>query len=278
MNAKNIFRFSTVGIVTVVVLFATFSLISKPTSPVNGNNVFNLQLPPFVGVANAQGAGPQAVANFLDDEAGISAYFSTTAPIDLALVRPAFRTIEAQTPDYIIGSVAIADNPQSEDVHVYVHKDGWLLAYYLKTEPIGKMFDWRHYISGTVATKLDKALATVAGLIGVTSFTPTYYDFLYPNANRLTLIAQDTNSGNQFQVNLPSSFTYYQRSWSFANIDCGGSWNLDGVQIYRANTANELVQGTLSPAQLTANTFHTVTLLRDCSRVWGGLALVYRIP
>jgi hypothetical protein len=278
MNAKNIFRLSLVSIAAIVVLLATFSLISRPTPFSEGRNDFNLQLPPFVDVANAQGVGPQAVASFLDNEAGISAYFSTTAPIDLAMVQPAFRTIETQTPDYIIGSVAIADNPQSEDVHVYVHKDGWLLAYYLKTEPVGKIFDWRHYASGTVATKLDKALATVAGLIGVTTFNPTYYDFLYPNANHLILIAQDTNSGTQFQVNLPGSFTYYERSWSFANQDCGGSWNLDSVRIYRANTANELVWGTLSVTQLTANTFHTVTVLVDCHRAWGGLALVYRVP
>ncbi len=277
MNAKRVFRLLLVSGVTVMVLLATFSLVSKPTSPANGNNVLNLR-PPFVGVANAQGTGPQVITSFLDSEAGVSAYFSTTGPIDLAMVQPAFRTIELQTPDYIIGSVPIADYPESEDVHVYVHKDGWLLAYYLKTEPVGKIFDWRHYSSGTVATKLDRALATVAGLIGVTTFNPTYYDFLYPNANHLMLIAQDTNSGTQFQVNLPSSFTYYERSWSFGNRGCGGSWNLDSVQIYRANIAYVLVQGTLSPAQLMANTFHTVTVLVDCERAWGGLALVYRIP
>jgi hypothetical protein len=286
MNTKNIFRLSLVSVTSVVVLLVTFGLISRPTSPAKGNSVFNLQLPPFVGVANAEGAGPQAVANFLDDEAGISAYFSTTTPIDLASVRPAFRTIEVQTADYIIGSVAIADYPESEDVHVYVHTNGWLLAYYLKADPAAKIFDWRRYIiSATIPTKLEKALSSVVSLVGVTSFNVTFYDFRYPNANRLMLIAEDDANGNNFQVNVPGSFTYYERSWSLgSNTSCGypcnGSATLDfdGTQIGQQACGFQTSQGLLTAVQLTANTFHTVTVVPACGTGWGGLGLTYRVP
>jgi hypothetical protein len=286
MNAKNIFRFSLVSVATIVVLLATFSLVGKPTPPANDKNVFDLRLPPFVDVANAQGAGPQAIASFLDTEAGISAYFSTTAPIDLALVQPAFRTIEAQTPDYIIGSVAIPDYPESEDVHVYVRTNGWLLAYYLKADPVAKIFDWQRYIiSATIPTKLEKALSSVVSLIGVTSFNATFYDFRYPNANRLMLIAEDTANGNDFQVNVPSTFTYYERSWSLgSNTSCGypcnGSAKLDfdNTQIGQQACDFQTSQGLLTVGQLTANIFHTVTVKADCGAAWGGLGLAYRIP
>jgi hypothetical protein len=287
MNAKNVFRFSLISVATIVVLLATFGLIGKPAPISNSNNVFNLQLPPFVDVVNAQEAGPQAIASFLDDEAGISAYFSTTAPIDLALVRPAFRTIEVQTADYIIGSVAIADYPESEDVHVYVHTDGWLLAYYLKADPTAKIFDWRRYvISATIPTKLEKALSSVVSLVGVTSFNATFYDFRYPNANRLMLIAEDSASSDNFQVNVPGSFAYYERSWSLGSSltffsGCSASWNLDSSQIHSTGSCGfDTSQGFLTPAQLTANTFHTVTVSIGAGygTAWGGLALDYRVP
>ncbi len=271
--------------VVAAVLLAAFSLVSVLGSTTSANNVYSLRAPSFVGVANAQGAGPQAIASFLDSEAGISAYFSTTGPIDLQAVKAAFRTIEVQTSDYIIGSVAVPDYPESEDVHVYVHKNGWFLAYYLKADPTGKIFDWRRYTTSAISTKLEKALSTVSVLIGITSFTPTFYDFRYPNASTLMLIAEDTNSGNEFQVNLPGTFTYYERSWSLASSMSSWAcsplarWMLDSMEIARQQQDGYATsQGGLTAAQLTANTFHTVTIPVQCGSAWGGLALTYRVP
>jgi hypothetical protein len=287
MDTKIIRLLLVVGVATVALL-VTFGLVSQADTPAKGNNVFSLKAPPFVEVASAEGAGPQAIASFLDDEAGISAYFSTTGPIDLQATRAAFRTIEVQTSDYIIGSVAVTDYPESEDVHVYVHKDGWFLAYYLKADPTGKIFDWRRYTTSAIPTKFEKALSLVAGQAGVPIPVATFYDFRYPNATHLMLIAEDINNGNQFQVNLPSTFTYYDRSWSLGIVGtwmCYGSatWDLDGVTIQtHSGVCSDswfTSQGTLTAAQLTVSTFHTVTVeYGSNTNAWGGLALTYKVP
>ena len=277
MNTKSIRTLLLAGIVAAALL-AVLGLVGESNLTASANNVISLHAPSFVGLARAQGEGPQAVASFLDGEAGMSAYFSTTGPIDLQAVQAAFRTTEVITDNYIIGSVAVPDYPESEDVHVYVHKDGWFLAYYLKADPTGKIFDWRRYTTDAIPTKLEKVLTIVASQAGVPIPTATFYDFRYPNATRLMLIAEDTANGNQFQVNVPGTFAFYERSWSLA---CGGggwaAWNLDGVDIYVNSGGFQTSQGTLTAAQLTVGTFHTVTV-RTADVARGGLALSYRVP
>ncbi len=166
-----------------------------------------LKAPAFVGVASAQG-GQQSIGSFLDNEAGISAYFNAGGPVDLDMAKAAFRTIEVQTADYIIGSVPVPDCPESADAHVYVHRNGWFLAYYLKADPVGKIFDWHRYTGTTVPTKLEKVLAVVAGLAGAPISASTYYDFRYPNATHLMLIVEDTAKGISEEL-LPKAFTTF---------------------------------------------------------------------
>ena len=75
-----------------------------------GNGVIALVTPPFIRVA---GAGPVDVAaqragtTFLKEEAGISAYTNVGEAIDIEKVKTAFRTIEYETSEYIIGSVPL---------------------------------------------------------------------------------------------------------------------------------------------------------------------------
>ena len=77
--------------------------------------------------------------SFLEDEAGISAYMNAGQNIDLNLAKKAYRTIEEETEQYIIGSVKLTGYSETEDVHAYVHKDGWIVTYYLKDEPSAKI-------------------------------------------------------------------------------------------------------------------------------------------
>lgn len=54
--------------------------------------------------------------------------------------------------------MAVPDYPESEDVHVYVHRDGWFLAYYLVADPAGKIVNWRLYHNtgrNNLSTKLE---------------------------------------------------------------------------------------------------------------------------
>ena len=98
----------------------------------DNNRVITLAPPSFLLTADAEG---KAINSFLEDEAGISVYFKAPTTINLSLARKKYRTIEVETPDYIIGSVPVGNNPESEDVHVYTNRNGWMVAYYLAPEP-----------------------------------------------------------------------------------------------------------------------------------------------
>lgn len=266
--------------VVAVVLLLTFGLVNEPTVPANGNNVFSLQPPPFIGIARAETASG---ASSIEDEAGISAYFLASTAINLADVRDVFRTIETETADYIIGSVPVANYPESEDVHVYVHRDGWILAYYLAADLVGKIFDWRVYHDTgrtNITTKLENTLAVVASEVGAPFSGATYYDFRYPNATKLMLIVEWVYDGtDSCEVNLPGSFAYYERSWSLGSEAGNESrYKLDGVTIYSGSGGWYTREGTLTAAQLLPDQFHTIEIYNSYRHSYGGLALVYRVP
>jgi len=239
-----------------------------------------LQAPSFVSIAKAQDA---AIAATIGEEAGIAAY-TQSSPIVLNSVRNQFRTIEDETADYIVGSVAVKDYPESEDVHIYLHKDGWILAYYLAAEPTGKIFDWLDFeanSSQSITTKLEKVIAAVEGAANVPFTQVSYYDFRNPNATHLTLIAESTEGGctegdNFFDLNIPGSHTVYERSW-FIGGHGGAKFYLNNTEISKSGR-DENKQGTLLPSQLMPDRLHHVTINLDgrCSFVHGGLALVYK--
>ena len=249
---------------------------------------FTLAAPPFVQAAYAAGS-PAAAGDtsFLDTEAGIAAYFQSPSPISLGDVDHLYRTIEISTSTYIIGSLAVPDYPESEDVHIYVHVDGWVLAYYQAADPVGKIFDWRSYTGDSaIPTKFDDALGIVAAEIGAPLPSIKYYHFQYPNATHLMLIAESSDAADAFEVTLPGAYSFYQRSWSaYANgggCCYKGRYFVDGAEInaiggYGWYTA----QGLLTAAQLAQAVSHTITINNQESNVnnyYGGLALLYRVP
>jgi len=145
-------RKSLTVVLSLLIALLLVSAGPAPAAPVQDDGVLRLQPPSFVRSAHAQeGVTSDTVApeatplGFPEDEAGIAAYFKSANPINLNNVKSVFRVIEAQTAEYIIGSVPVTNYPDTEDVHVYVHKDGWFLAYYLAADPVGKIFNWRQY-------------------------------------------------------------------------------------------------------------------------------------
>ena len=270
------------------VLLLSLAGPSGAHEPKSGGKSIALSAPPFVQVANAA-AAYQSGTSFLEDEAGIAAYTQTPGSIDLSVVRDEFRTIERETDQYIIGSVGIPDYSEDHDPHVYVHTDGWVLAYYLAEEPASYIIDLRHYDGVEIAsTKLENAMNEILSVIGVVSFEATYYDFRYPNATHLMLIAEAIYyAGDEsFDVQLPSGFTYYERSWSHALYDDGGTYHsystlyLDEVSINsHANYSWAFAHGSLTPAQLPPGVFHTVRIDlndRTAADAFCGMALVYQ--
>lgn len=226
------------------------------------NSVLSLVTPPFVSAA---GEG----TNFLEEEAGISAYTDVEQVIDLSRAATAFKTIEYQTSEYIIGSVGIPGLPETEDVHCYVHEDGWVVSYYLNDEPTAKIVDWDNLGS----TKLEEGIGEVCIAAGVSYVQVTYYDFRCPSAEKLMVII-DRDS---FNLKIPSSFAVYERSYSLYDSAPYTSVRLfiDGNEVAYAN--NEVVYGALTPTQLTPGVFHTISLTGGSSSTRGdAIALSYK--
>ena len=311
MKAQPIYRLLFASLM-VVGLLLVFGSVHQLNQTVDRGNTHHLKAPLFVGMASAaSNSAAMDIGTRLDQEAGISAYFKSPDVITLGQVRGLFRTIEAETEDYIIGSVPVANYPETEDVHVYVHKDGWILAYYLAAEPAAKVLDWRKYHDSDrtdFTTKLESAIAVVAGGAGIPfHYSATYYDFRYPDATHLMLIGEwvygdQYGQADFFDVKLPGNLTYYERSWSFGRWVSDASrcttgttinvtwYQLDGatMQTYTNSCpglAWQTCQGTLTAAQLLPDQFHRTAVHAIGSHAhrysvyaYGGLALVYQVP
>lgn len=258
-----------------------------------------LSQPPFLTVAYAQEQPfDAATIEAIVDEAGISAYFNRGGTINLNQVRGLYRTIESDTDTYLTGLMQVKTDTYSysegEDVHVYVSTSGWVLAYYLNSNASAKIFDVVGFTGSTINTKLEIVLSRVATAIGIgSSYTPTFYDFRYPNATHLQMIGEKTNQQvDSFQINVPSSFTVDERSWVFYASPQSTSFNrcsfnrckftLNDTVLAVAATTNETKFGTLQPNQLLADTTHTLSVSDEfqSSTVYsiGALVLTYREP
>lgn len=269
MRSSKLFKM--VPVLGVVLLFLWIaSFVARPGQAAAHRQEVKLIAPPFLEVHSPTGT---TIGEMLDEEAGISAWYDAPDVIDLELVEPVFRTIELQTTDYLIGSVAVSNYPEVYDVHVYVHVDGWILAYYLNTDPVSKIVDVKGQTLET--THLKNVVAVVAGAAGLPVTDVSYYDFRYPNATNMLLVAENSSDGNFFSIEIPSSFAYFERSWGlFYPSCCNPYFTFDGVsspnQIYWDGVSGF---GTITAAQFVPDTPHTVT-----ANTYGVVVIVYRVP
>lgn len=237
-----------------------------------------------------------AGAGFLEDEAGITAYMNAEQTIDLSLAKQAFRTIEEETDTYIIGSDSLPGYPETEDVHAYVNKDGWIVAYYLKQEPAAKIIDWNdYYTSKTIQrTKLEVAIMQIVDKAFIQPKEIKYYHFGYPNANRLMIVMDAMWQGemeDSFDIKLPSGFTYGERSYlhfSTGVVTLSGpakTWMyIDEQVISEQSPWNAWWNyGTVTPAQLSLDQFHKIRIksatgLFRGNAIFGATVLIYQAP
>lgn len=159
-----------------------------------------------------------AVGQKIQDEAGIAAYYKAPNTLSLESIRPLFNSIELESADYILGSISVPNYGEHFDVHVYVRRDGWIMAYYLSSAPAGKMIDTR-VNNSLESTKLTIVMNNVAVTGGSPFGAVTYYNFIYPNATHMLLVREYSE---EFQITIPSGFSYYEVSWggnSYVYID-----------------------------------------------------------
>lgn len=233
-----------------------------------------------------------ADSSFLEQEAGISAYGQVSI-VDLDLAENVFKNVEKKTSEYIIGSVALDDYDEPDDVHVYVDISGWMIAYYLKEEKASKIIDWVDYLGGEItSTKLSDALVKVAAEMNAFLPEVNYYDFRWPNATNIMIITDEEivdNATQTFRVKVPVGYTVYDRTWSHAIKDVGsqstsGNIKIDDELLNSGSSSNGWViwEGDITPLQLVANEFHEISLYHneyggdDYSYV--GVVLIYSGP
>jgi len=105
------------------------------------------------------------------------------------------------------------------------------------------------------------ALANLAAAAGAAYYGPTYYDFRYPNATHMMIIA-DTGS---FDVKLTSSFGY-------SELSCSGHYTrVDGKEM-----TGLYGYAFLTAAQLRPDVYHTISAYYSDESV--ALVLIYRVP
>jgi hypothetical protein len=261
--------FLSLSVLTVALLIMGESLFREELITTTTSPNISLKPPSFIQSVYAQGT-PE-VGTKLDTEAGISAYTQSANLIDLNLVRVAFTTIEVETADYIIGSVPIPNYVEHYSAHVYVNKNGWILAYYSNLDPVAKIVDVKGQTIET--TKLEIAITAITSAAGITYTGVNYYDFRYPNATNILLVAEHSSAGNDFTIILPSTFEYNEFSWGLCGPNTGGDYfrlNGNGIEFAYYEDCG---YGIITPTQLPPNTPQTITVFD-----YGVLVIVYRVP
>ncbi|MFC1925705.1 hypothetical protein ACFLW2_03295 [Chloroflexota bacterium] len=222
---------------------------------------------------------------FPTDEAGISAYVQVSGTPDLDDVATIFDHVEDVSENHIIGTVPISNFGGNVSVHLYADVNGWIVAYFLRTEPASLMMQW----SGTdtdnpnvtsIKTTLEDAIIECCNTIGSGYGSLGYYDFKYPDANGITIFARtNAATGSCFSyAKVPSSYTLYEASYYHYNYGGTSTLKLDNTEVSAAigdgNKAAQLYSKTL----FTTDVLHEIEVTHSQTSGSAGVAnvLVYK--
>lgn len=215
------------------------------------------------------------------NEAGMAAYINTGQSIDLADLEGTFEIVEDQTSDYVIGSISLPnyEDQQNETfhAHAYVNTSGWIMVYFLESEPAAKIVDWKAYVSSgnsRINTLLEVGLTKIASDIGVGADNPIFYDFGNPSSTHMMIIADITGTQeyDKFTVELPSGNSYQEISWGMYNLPgcCGASaLNVGGQTVAGSSLSRDTIG--YGEIDLAINQEHLIEINNP-----GGLVIVYR--
>lgn len=277
MRRKTLFLITISTFLTILVVpAARLGLQLLPHDKAEKNNALALTAPAFYHVARANG-DVRAGTDFLSQQAGIAAYANAGRSISIPSVRPLFRGVERVTDDYIIGAmkapayVGIPYDEEEVDPHAYIHKDGWIVAYYLKDVPAVHIVSWPTYEADKLTrNNLSDVISNTLSVLGVETFVVDYYDFRHPNADSLLIITDGENTDRQsdsFTLKVPDSLTVYERAWEFAaySFKAETSCKLNDSILQSGSSCDEcweVKNGFLTDIQLRPNVLSTVTIYR----------------
>ena len=256
---------------------------AEPAPATGGQSAVSLQRPPFLSVASAQESPEQLdIGEYLDDEAGLAAWYETSGPINLEDVRHLFCpdpdncTIELETDDYIIGCIDLPNYPEYFDMHAYVHRDGWIVIYYLNTDLSAKILDVKALTID--ATNLTTIVSLITGAAGYPFLGEQYYDFRYTSANRILLVAEDDSEGDCFTIWMPPDFAYAECTWAKYNPIEACTFRIDGVAQEVGWWGWDSCVGNPLPPSLCAPGDTRTVCVDDYSTDFGVLMIIYLEP
>ena len=179
-----------------------------------------------------------AAVDFPAGEAGISAYVKAADSVDLTDAKDAFATVERETDDYIIGTVAMSGHSEEQRPHVYVSTDGWVVAYYPDDRSSGWLLPWYYYSGGDISTTtLNETIVIVCDQINGTATGLKYYDSRHPDATKMMIIVESTTGSNWFNITIPTSFTVYRADWSHWCSNCYRAYHNYRSYVYLNGTS-----------------------------------------
>jgi len=239
------------------------------------SGIIRLENPGFAAWA-AQSEEEESGVSFLEREAGIAAYVKVDQTIDIKQLRKSFKVVEQLEDDYLTGQIAIPNLEENWHPRLFITRDGWVVAYYPRSEPTSIMLVlWIRGAEATLTnTTLELAIREVLRAAGVSPVPEIqYYHFRHTTADRLMLIREDASGEDTFQITIPSELQVLDATW-IANDSVGG-WsgiNVDETNILGGHNWGVRF-GDFLP-QLKRDTPQTV-------RVWGGnygFVLLYKSP
>lgn len=205
--------------------------VENNTTDGGGRGIISLMAPPFIGVAGAVeavGCGAGGGGAFPEDEAGISAYVNVNQSITLEQLEQLatiFDELEAAQ-NYVIGTVEIQNFGGNVHPHIYADMDGWIVAYFNKSENASRIMQWsgtdknNPAITDIDTTTLEDAINKSCSALGIDyeGVKPNikYYDFEFPDANSMMLFVktQATSGSGSIRVAIPDTDTLYEASYS----------------------------------------------------------------
>lgn len=230
----------------------------------------------LIGIASpARAAFP---VNFLEDEAGMGAYFQFASPTNLQsnLLRNLFRTITFDKPGYLVGWLPMEgyEGYPGMDLKVFIHNDGWVVAYFPSSEASAKMFN----TLVDQPNRLQRALARVAAAMEVNDYELHYAHFQYPEARRMATLQMRAAGTRSFDFRLPGASQFYDRSYYIyaAGLFTSVNFNLDGRTA--ANVGNAIQWKTVQAQDLVTNAKHIGELRASMAAGYFGMTFLYTGP
>jgi hypothetical protein len=218
------------SVVLIFMILVAIQVIYSASKPVQGNLGMALKIPPFLNAARAASAEEGDLKLLLED-AGIIAYVKLSKEIDLAdfpasyFILPSKET-EGYTGGTVIipGSEAILIQDTTPEVHLVVHRTGWLVAYLSRFQPSAALFDWVTYDSDKKKlTSLERVLIQASQNAGETINlgSVAYYDLRNREATNILLAGDSVDVSqpqNTFNLLIPRKVTVYEFSISQAIV------------------------------------------------------------